>query len=222
MGEYECNAILVPTRKPICVPLACYDAVPMTSTGLWPPLLHFPQLLLLEMQQQILGTHTAVLLTQQVRSLAVDLQLITLAKANMLHPKNFCFSCSSVLAGFSPACCTAVKFAHRSFFSAQLLPKNKRVHIFPCIIIECAHNHKEFRHPVTVSYSENNKCDYDFLGLLAVKFCPFHNLSVLQIAEEKIFFWDKIVESYLYINPLLHYALLTLTSMKSHGKGEGR
>lgn len=38
---------------------------------------------------------------------------------------------------------------------------------------------------MTVSYSENNKCDYDFLAWLVVKFCPFHNLSVLQIAEEK-------------------------------------
>lgn len=52
-------------------------------------------------------------------------------------------------------------------------------------------------------YSENNKCDYDFLELLVVKFCPFHKLSVLQIAEEKLFLCDSIVESYLYISPPL-------------------
>ena len=41
---------------------------------------------------------------------------------------------------------------------------------------------------MTVMYSENNKCDYDFLALWTVKFCPFHKLSVLKIAKEKISF----------------------------------
>lgn len=114
-------------------------------------------------------------------------------------------------------------FTRDSFLVSYFQKINVSI-FFPCISIECAHNHKEFRHPVTVVYSENSKCEYDFLELLVVKYCPFHKLSILQITEEKIFLCDSIVESYLYISPLLHYSLFTLTSygMKSHGKGGGR
>lgn len=55
----------------------------------------------LEMQQQVLGIHTAAVLIQQVTIPTIELQSILLAKAKMLHPKNFCFSYSCILTGFT-------------------------------------------------------------------------------------------------------------------------
>lgn len=185
MREYECNAILVPTRNPICVHLACYDTVPMT-------ILIYGHLCFIShncFSWKCSSKFWELTLPFRWPS-GWGVSLWTCSWSRWQKPTCYIqrISVSHVPQFWLASLLLVVQCWNLLTRDSSLVNYFQKINVFvffPCIIIECARNHKEFRHPVTVSYSENNKCDYDFLALLVVKFCPFHNLSVLQIAEEK-------------------------------------